>query len=489
MIDGPTPRHAARARRNPETATIGERIMRNAPAGLPLLVALVVAMAGPVPAAETVAFTGGKVLRVGGDPIDDGTIVIEDGRITAIGQEVEIPFEAMVVDVSGKVIFPGLVLAHTSGGLDFPNENVPVAPFLDVYDSLDPSSMFFEDALRAGMTALNVHQGNNAVVAGIGRAVRPIGLMVEEMTIRPDTGIKLSMGPKQGYDRMVHTALLREAFDELEDYLGRLAEKKYEEKLEEEDEEIDVLPEEAKERGRELIRDEDLDDKHRNLVRLLEGRLDALFYCNRAMDVLRAIEVAREQGFLERTTFVVGTEAFKATDAIAETGRPVVLPADLVHRERDPRTDEETETFIPKVFADAGIPFALSIDAGSSYGEQFLTYQAARCVRGGIDRETALRAITLVPAGIAGLEERLGSLEPGKDGDLLVLSGDPLDITTRVERVYVGGRQVYDVEKDRGMERILRGLRTEVGADDESAEDGAGAPEESAASPSENGSR
>jgi imidazolonepropionase-like amidohydrolase len=402
-----------------------------------------------------VALQGGRIIPIVGDEIAQGTILIEHGKITAIGPQVEIPYDAMVVDTTGKVLMPGMIVPHTSGGLDRANENLPVTPFLDVYDALDPSSLFFEDALRDGHLVLHVMQGDSCVIGGLGRLVHPIGRTTDEMTIRPATALKLSTSPKSGFDRMTQMATMREAFLELAYYLENLAEQRYEAKLEDEEKELDVLPDEARKRGAALIRDEDLDDKHRNLVKLTKGRLDAWIYCGAAMDVAPAIQTAEENGFLERAVFVLGTDAYRAVDELKRVKRPVVLSAELMHRERDPITGELRETFAPSVIHQAGLPFALLPDADSSLAERYLTYQAARCVRHGIPRQAALEAITLSPAHMLGVGDRLGSLEVGKDGYVLVLSGDPLDFTSWVEMAFVKGVLAYERDKDVRLKMLL----------------------------------
>ena len=402
-----------------------------------------------------VALTGGRIIPVAGEVIDKGTLLIDGGKITAVGRDVEIPYDATVVDVTGKVLFPGMISPHTSRGLDRPNENLPVAPYLDVYDAIDPSSLHFEDALRDGVLAIHVMQGNNCVIGGISRLVHPIGRTTDEMTIRPVVALKLSTSPKSGFDRMSQMAAMREAFLELEFYLENLAETRYEAELKKKKKEIDVSPEEARKRGRKLIRDEHLDDKHRNLVKLKEGRLDAWIYCGSATDVGPAIETARFNGFLEQTVFVLGTEAYRAVDELKAAGRPVVLSPELVHQERDPITGKLSETFVPKVIYDADLPFALQPSPGSSLAERYLGYQAARCVRHGIPRQAALEAMTLTPAKILGVDDRLGSLEVGKAGYVVVLSGDPLDFNTWVEKAYIDGVLAYDRTKDVRLKELL----------------------------------
>jgi len=402
-----------------------------------------------------VALQGGRIIPVVGQEIAQGTLLIENGKITAIGRKVKIPYDAMVVDVTGKVVFPGMIVPHTSGGLDRSNENLPVTPFLDVYDAIDPSSLFFEDALRDGSLAIHVIQGNSCVIGGLSRLVRPIGRTTDEMTIRPTIALKLSASPKSGYDRMLQMATMRETFLELEYYLENLAEKRYEEKLKDDKKEIDVPPEEARKEGRSLIQDEHLDDKHRNLVKLTDGRLDAWIYCGSAMDVAPAIKTAKDNGFLDRSVFVLGTDAYRAASELKAAGRPVVLPIELVHQERDPITGELSETFVPKVIHDAGLLYALVPNASSSLAERYLTYQAARCVRHGIPRQATLEAITLNAARMLGVDDRLGSLEVGKVGNVVILSGDPLDFNSWVEKAYIDGILAYDRASDVRLKELL----------------------------------
>jgi len=413
------------------------------------------AAVAPPAHADTLALTGGRIVPVVGEEIPEGTVLIEDGRIVAVGAEVEIPYDAMEVDCTGKVLFPGMINAHTWRGLDRPNENLPVAPFLDVYDAIDPSRSDFENALRNGITTVHSMMGNDCVIGGVSRAIRPIGLMVDEMTVEPDLAMKMSITPKRGYDRMRQLATFRETFRELDEYLENLAEKKYEESLAEEDKQIDVGPDEAAKRGRELITDRDYDDEHRNLVRLRRGDLDAWIYCGAPTDVKPAIELATEEGFLDQTVLICGVETYRAMGEISRSGRPVVLDDTLVHRDRDPITGEIEEVFIPKKFYDAGVMFALLPNPTASLAEQYPTYQAARCVRNGVPRQAALEAITINPAKMLGLGDRLGSIEPGKAANIVVMSGDPLDFSTWVEEVYIDGVLAYDREQDPRLKELL----------------------------------
>ncbi len=411
------------------------------------------AHAGPPPA--KVALTGARIIPIVGEEISEGTVLIEHGKIAAVGAEVEIPYDAVEVDCTGKVVMPGVIDPHSPYGLDVTNENLPVAPFLNVADAIDPSRTYFEQALRSGVTSTHVIPGDNTVIGGVSRVVRPIGRTIGEMTVVPDVAMKMSVSPRRGFDRMQQLATIRETFAELNDYLDNLAEQKYDEKLEEDDELIDVAPDEARKRGKELIEDDDYDDKHANLVRMQRGDLATWIYADRAMDVAAALKVAQDYGLIDNTVLVLGTESYKAIKRLETAGRPVVLDPELFHRERDPVTGKLDETFVPKVVHDAGLTFALQPNPSSSVAERYLTYQAAVCVRNGVPRSAALEAITINPAKILGMGDMLGSIEAGKSANVLVLSGDPLEFTTWVEKSYIDGKLAYDRERDHRLHHLL----------------------------------
>lgn len=417
-------------------------------------------------APSSIALTGARVITVTGGEIDSGIVVIENGRITAVGADIDIPYDAMEYDLSGKVIMPGMIDPHAPGGMDVANETLPVTPFLNVYDAIDPSRRYFEDALRDGVTTVHAMAGNNTVIAGISRLVRPIGLSIDEMTVEPDVAMKLSTTPKSGYDRMRQMHEMREAFHRLDRALEDLAEKRYEEDAEENDRTVRISPEERREKGRELIRDEDLGEEWLNLVRMERGDMAAWFYAGAAMDVEPALAIAADRDLTDRTVLVLGETAHKAVGAIKTSGRPVVLDGELFDRERDPFTGEVRETFVPKVFHDAGVLFALQPNASSSLAERYLNYQAAVCVRNGVPRDAALKAITLNPAKILGVDEHFGSIEEGKVGNIVVFSGDPLDFGSWVEMVFVDGVLAYDRSEDPRLAELLRLQQLRDTADD-----------------------
>jgi hypothetical protein len=199
----------------------------------------------------------------------------------------------------------------------------------------------------------------------------------------------------------------------------------------------------------------EVDEKQEPLLRLVEGKLMAFVACDGAVSVTLALEIARENGFLANTVLVLDGDAWKAADRIAESGVPVVLGPQLVYIERDPISGKEIETFVPGVFREKKVRFALQSLNPSA---QSLWFQAATCVGYGIPREEAIAAATKVPAEILRLGDRLGSIENGKDGNILLLSGDPLAVTTTVQYVVLDGNLVYDRSQDKRVQQILEGV-------------------------------
>lgn len=376
------------------------------------------------------AVTGARIITGTGEEIENGTILIREGRIEAVGAGLEIPSNARVLDATGLVVVPGWIEPHATRGIDRANERVPSVPFVSVYDSINPVAPVFEDSRRQGTTTMFVSPGDGGMIAGKGVIVRPVGLTVEEMTVVRDALMKLSLQTGGGQSKMSHLAAMRKEFDDVKDYLEAEKAKK-------------PLPSPAKRA--------ELDAKKQPIADLMAGTLPGIVSCPEPSDVVRAHELATQYGI--KATYVVGPEAWRALDYIKKHSLTVVLDATLVYWDTDPDTREQVRRVVPKAFHDAGVPFALQ--TGNGTGNSEMWFQVATCVKYGVPRDVAIRAATLHGARAIGQEARLGSIEKGKDANLQILTGDPLDVMTWVSKVVIEGRLVYDREQDAKLKRLL----------------------------------
>lgn len=422
-----------------------------------------------------IAVRAGQLLTPDG-VIENGTLVIRGGVIEAVGgPDTEVPFDVLLRELPEATVFCGFAEAHTSSGLDRANENVAVAPFLDVKDSIDPSSYYFEDELRGGTVAIGVIPGNNCVIGGRGRVVSPAGMTVEAMTLDDAMGMKMAIGPKSGWSRSAQLAELREAIDRLNNALEVLGQKLIDDDELRKDREraLEDLAEKTDDGdrwdslggfvrygedfpGKDLISEEDVDDAQRGLVNILNGDERLWVWCPAPSDIYHAKNWAEEHELIDNLVFVVRAGVWKASDLIAEMGRPVVLVDGPWHVEVDPVTQEEVKTFAPLKLHEAGVVFALGSQKGRM-GPDRLSWQAATCVREGVPASVALAAVTTVPAQVWGLGDRVSRLAEGADGSFVVLDGDPLDFNATVLEVWVRGGQVYDRSKDERLQRLLEG--------------------------------
>lgn len=439
-----------------------------------LLLPLLAASVGVAGADDKYAIKAGTVLTSSGEAIENGVIVIESGRITQIGaaDAVKIPWDAAVLDAPGLTAAPGFVEAITNSGMDRSNENVEYTPYLNIRDSIDPVSFYFEDALRAGITTLNVQQGPSTVVGGVGMVVQPFGLTVEEMLVRPNSGLVISAQPKSGKSRATQAQAVRGAFGDLRRHLEQLVQEKRDGNDRARREALYQGRDLSGERGRgramdsegwtieglELVPRGEIDEKMEPLLDVVEGNMDVYMYCGSPMDVHQALNIARDNGFLSRLTLVVDDSCHKAADRIAEAGVPCILDSTLLRTETDPRTGESEDVFVPKVFADKGITFALR---SRNTTNESMWFQVATCIAHGMSRADAMAAATTTPASMLGLSGRVGTLAKGADGDVVLYSGDPLSLTSFVEYVVLDGNLVYDRSKDVRTRHLLEGVQPE----------------------------
>ncbi len=388
-----------------------------------------------------VAIVGGRVVPITGAVIDGGTVLIRSGKISAVGDAVAVPDGATVVDAAGSWVLPGFIEAHGHVGVSEEAEGwagqdtneltEPVTAHVRAIDAINPADLGFRDAISGGVLAVNVNPGSGNPIGGQTVALKCWGRTVDQMALRQPSGMKAALGenPKRVYGEQKKTpstrlgtaAVIRGALVEAANYLQR----------------IDA--EQAKPEADRKPVDRDL--KLEALGKVLRREIPWRQHCHRADDIATAIRIADEFGY----DLVIdhGTEAHLLADIIAARGIPVIIGPLFTSRSKVELRNRSLAN--PGRLARAGVTIAITTDH-PVVPINFLVHQASLAVKDGLDRETALAALTINPARIAGIDDRLGSIEPGKDADLVLWSGDPLDVLSRAERCFMDGVEIYSYE-------------------------------------------
>ena len=387
---------------------------------------------------STVAITGGRVVPVTADPVENGTVLIEDGKITAVGAGLAVPDGAQVIDAAGQWVLPGFIEVHGHVGVheeaqgwagsDTNEMTEPVTAQVRALDAINPADLGFRDAITGGVLAVNVNPGSGNPIGGQTVALRCWGRTVDEMLLREPSGLKSALGenPKRVYGeqgkmpstRLGTAAVIRGAFVAAANYLAKLD------------------AEAAKPEADRKPVDRDL--KLEALGRVLRREIPWRQHCHRADDIATALRIAEEFGY----DLVIdhGTEAHLVADLLAARNIPVIIGPLFTSRSKVELLNRSLAN--PGRLARAGVTIAITTDH-PVVPIHFLVHQATLAVKEGLDRDTALAALTINPARIAGVDGRLGSIEPGKDADLVLWSGDPLDVFSRAQRALIGGREIY----------------------------------------------
>ena len=392
-------------------------------------------------ARDTVAIVGGFIVPITAEPIDGATILIQGGKIAAIGVGLDIPADARVIDAAGRWVLPGFIEAHGHVGVHEEGEGwagsdsneltEPVTAQVRAVDAINPADLGFRDAVSGGVLAVNVNPGSGNPIGGQTCALKCWGRTVDEMLLRAPAGMKSALGenPKRVYGerkqspstRLGTAAVIRGALVDATNYLARL---------------------DAEQRKPAADRKPvDRDLKLEALGMVLRREIPWRQHCHRADDIATALRIADEFGY----DLVIdhGTEAHLLADILAAKDIPVIIGPLFTSRSKVELRNRSLAN--PGRLAAAGVTIAITTDH-PVVPINFLAHQAALSVKHGLDRDTALRALTINPARIIGIEDRLGSIEAGKDADLVIWSGDPLDVLSRVTRALVDGEEIYRFE-------------------------------------------
>jgi len=387
------------------------------------------------------AIRGAKIYTITQGIIENGVLLIEDGKIKAVGQGLGIPEGAQVIDAKGKVVTPGLIDAHSHlavfgepsvwANADGNETSDPVTPQLRGIDSLNPQDPAIQDVLTGGVTAVYTGPGSANIVGGTGFVMKLRGKTAEEMVIPGTEGMKMALGenPKRVYGdmqkksprtRMANAAVLREALLRAQNYVNKLEKAK-----------------EKKEAG-ETASLPDRDLKMEALAKVLKREMKARIHAHRADDIMTAIRVAEEFGL----DFVIehATEGYLIADILAEKKVPCTVGPLLMSRSKMELLNVTLKN--PGILAKSGVKVAIQCDTTTN--TRWLGLHAGLAVREGMPVEEGLRAITINPAEILGIAGRMGSIEPGKDADLVIWNGHPFESLTVAEKVFIDGKLEYE---------------------------------------------
>jgi imidazolonepropionase-like amidohydrolase len=395
-------------------------------------------------AGNSIAIMGGRVVPIEGDPIESGTVLLADGKIAAVADSgFKPPSGADVIDAAGKWVLPGFIDAHAHlgvseegtgwAGADTNELTGPVQAQVRAMDAINPAEEGFRDAIAGGVLAVNINPGSGNPIGGQTVAVRCWGRTVDDMVLREPAGLKSALGenPKRVYGEKKETpatrlgtaAVIRSALVEASNYIAR------QQSDDQSSERIGLTPR---------------DLKLEALARVLRREIPWRQHCHRADDIATAMRIAAEFGY----DLVIdhGTEAYLIADKIAAAGIPVVIGPLLTSRSKVELRNRSLAN--PGRLAAAGVTIAITTDH-PVVPIHFLIHQVTLAVKEGLDRQTALRSVTINPARIIGVADRLGSLTVGKDADLVIWSGDPLDVMSRAEVAFIGGREIYRYDYSR----------------------------------------
>ncbi|HBF4284415.1 amidohydrolase [Clostridioides difficile] len=368
-----------------------------------------------------------------------GDILIDEGKIIEIGEDLIAPLDVEVIDASNKLVFPGFIDAHTHLGLwedgigfegaDGNEETDPITPQLNPIDGINPMDRTFKEAFEGGITSVCTTPGSANVMGGQCIAIKTCGKRIDKMVIKNPVASKIAFGenPKSCYGqddkspqtRMAIAALLRENLKKAEEYLEDI------DMYESHDDEDCEKPE--------------YDIKMESLIPVLRREIPFKAHAHRADDMFTAIRIAKE--FNLKLTLDHCTEGHLIVDELVEEGFPVIVGPSLSERSKFELRNLTFNT--AGILSNAGLDVCIMTDH-PVIPVQYLPICAGIAVKYGMKEEKAIESITINPAKTLGIEDRVGSIEVGKDADLVIWDNSPLEIQSNVLYTIINGKVVYE---------------------------------------------
>lgn len=375
----------------------------------------------------------GKILTMSGRIYEKGDVLIDNGKIIDVGEDLIAPLDAEIIDVQGLIVTPGLIDAHCHLGMwenamgfegaDGNEATEPITPQLRAIDGINPMDKYFEEAYQAGVTTVATGPGSANVIGGQFAVIKTYGKRIDDMVVKEVAAIKVAFGenPKSVYHeqrkmpstRMAVAALLRQELIKAQEYM---------EKMEHAGE--DKKPE----------RDLGLEA----LVKVLKKEIPLKAHAHRADDIFTALRIAKE--FNVDITIDHCTDGHLIVDELVKENVKAIVGPSLSERSKIELVNLSFKT--AGILSKAGLTVAIMTDH-PVIPLNYLSLCAALAVKDGMDEMEALKAITINPARILGIEDRVGSIEKGKDADIVVFDGDPLEVKTKTKYVFINGKLVH----------------------------------------------
>ncbi|HLR21790.1 MAG TPA: amidohydrolase [Tissierellaceae bacterium] len=378
----------------------------------------------------------GLIYTMNDEIVKNGSILIKDDKITEVGKDIIAPLDAKVIDAEGRMVTPGFIEAHSHIGMheesigfegnDVNEQTNPITPELRAIDGINPMDEAFKEAYQAGITTAITGPGSANIIGGTFAAIKTYGHRIDDMIIKSPIAMKIAFGenPKRVYNsrkespvtRMATAAILRETLFKAQEYM------------------------EKKDNANDELEIPEFNIKMEALLPVLRKEIPLKAHAHRADDIFTALRIAKE--FDVNITLDHCTEGHLITDDLAKEGKSAIVGPTLGNKSKFELKNKTFNT--PKILNEAGIKIAITTDS-PVIPLHYLSLCAGLAHKAGLEEIEALKAITINPAEILGLEDRIGSIEPGKDADIVIFDGNPIkDIDYKTYKTIIDGKVVYE---------------------------------------------
>ncbi|MEW8972740.1 MAG: amidohydrolase [Tissierellaceae bacterium] len=377
----------------------------------------------------------GLIYTMSGEVIENGSILIDGGKIVEVGKDIIAPLDAEVMDVEGRMVTPGFIDAHCHLGMweeaigfegsDGNEVSDPVTPEMRAIDSINPMDISFKEAYEGGVTTAITGPGSANVIGGTFAAIKTYGHRIDDMIIKEPIAMKIAFGenPKRVYNaqkkspmtRMATAAILRNTLFKAKEYL------------------------EKKENAKDPSKAPDFNMKMEAMIPVLKGEIPLKAHAHRADDIFTALRIAKE--FDLDITLDHCTEGHLIVEDLVKENKGAIVGPTFGNRSKFELKNKTFDT--PRVLNEAGVKIAIATDA-PVIPLQHLSLCAGLAHKAGLDEMEALKAITINAAEIVGLDDRIGSIEKGKDADIVIFDGNPIkDVDFKTYATIIDGKVVY----------------------------------------------